>query len=116
MKALLAVAVLMLTSIAWSYEIVENPDRKVSVGINFIRHSLSGDYNSNELNFKLLDAGSMTQNDFLADLRVPVSSVFTFSLGGGFSKQTLGLSIFAADEQWDMSGYKLNFGVRAYFP
>lgn len=114
MKLKIALAIVLMAELAQAYEIKENPDRKISIGFNFDRYSLKGDYEL--LNLKLPDFGNLTQNNFRGDLRIPMASFLTFSIGGGDTTQDLGLGVIDKDERWKMKGYNLNAGVRLYLP
>lgn len=114
MKGVLLAALLLLPTTLSAYEVPDNPDRKISIGVNYDRYDLGGDYELGA--FKATDAGTLIQNNFRADIRLPLSSFFTLSVGGGYSTQSLGLFIVHRDERWNMKGYNLNAGLRLYIP
>jgi len=103
-----------MIDIGSTYEIKENPDRRISFGFTFDRFSMGGNYEY--LSFKIPEAGTSIQNDFKADLRVPVASFLTLSVGGGYSTQSLGLAFLNKDERWKMEGYNMSVGFRVFFP
>lgn len=96
---------------AKAYEVERNPDRRISFGLSYIR-----DTQRSELRFgslRLSDFSKQTGNSVLLDVKVPLSSYFTFRLLGGFSNATN--DIFTGEEvKW--SGHHIGLGIRLYLP
>ena len=113
-KVMLILGMVLCARVGFAYEIKGNPDMRPSIGFNFDRTDQSGDYESHILKFT--DAGTLVQNNFRGDIRLPITSFLTFSVGGGYSTTTLGLSIITPDERWRMKGYNLSAGFRIFIP
>ena len=84
----LAVAVVVLgCGLARAYEIDDNPERLISVGLNYSGSFLRGNEYSTFVgvpNFVLKDYDLTSQsNQGMIDIRVPVSPNLTLSAGGG---------------------------------
>ena len=93
------------------YEIADNPDRRISFGFNFDHTKSGSDYSWSSRTIK--DFTKSKSNSWLLDVKVPMSSMFTFGLRGGmFSGNTDSF----ASERLESSGYNIGFGVRWYVP
>lgn len=114
MKKMIISVIVGLVGVCHGYEVPQNPDRKISFGVTYNRDDMSGDYGSKYISLK--NAGNLTMNNVMVDARVPLSSWFTFTLGGGYRKTALGLGILDTDERWNMGGYSLSVGARFYLP
>ena len=115
-KVVLAALMVLVPAVGMAYEIEKNPDRRMSFGINFDRFDMGGDYENDTPKIKIADAGTWKQNIIKADVRVPVTSFMTLSLGGGYVMTDAGWAIVTKDERWKMKGYNINAGVRFYIP
>jgi hypothetical protein len=114
MKILMSLFVILgLIGSVKAYEIKENPDQRISFGLNYFRNSVTGDYESPL--FKVSDAGELTSNHIVADIRIPLTSFLTFSVGGGYSMDKMRIT-FVSNDKYDMKGYNLNAGIRLYLP
>ena len=113
MKTVTVVMMLMLGMLAKvaAYEVEGNPDRKISIGLNYDRTHLNSEYGFRTT--KISDFTKVNGNSFLADVKLPLSSLFTFQLRGGYTTQSN--DIFTG-ETVDYSGYDIGFGVRLYLP
>ena len=105
---------MLLTNVSFAYEIQNNPDKRMSIGISYNRNHLNGDYELKSIS--LSDYGTLIQNTYGGDLRFPIASFLTFSVGGGYTTTSLGLGVLDKDERWNMKGYNLNAGIRVYIP
>lgn len=115
MRILLMVGMMLLgTCAAWAYEIPENPDQRPSLGFNYERYDLKGDYTLNSLKFS--DAGLWKQNNLKGDFRIPVASFLTLNIGGGYTLGEASWFILSKDERYALNGYNINAGFRLYFP
>src|SRR3990167_3255045 len=65
-----------------AYEIEGNPDRKMSIGLNYDRSGATSEYKFGTL--KISDFTKGTQDQFLVDVKFPISSFFTFGIRGGY--------------------------------
>ena len=113
MKALILSITLLTASIgiANAYEIEGNPDRKISFGFNYDYQKSNSEYSFRTL--KIDDFTKVSQNSFLLDARVPLSSLFTFSIRGGYFLSTN--DIFT-NEKVEYKGFDVGFGLRVYIP
>lgn len=112
-----------------TYAIDGNPDKYMSAGINYYRHDLKGSFKESTQvsNFNITDGPQWKTNDIVFDLKIPVTSNLTCSLGGGYSKldiigrdttiMNIGGSLFELNvpTTQEFSGYNLNVGARYYF-
>lgn len=114
MNLIVVLAVLCLSGVARAYEIPGNPDQRPSLGFNYERYDLKGDYTLN--NLKIGDAGLWKQNNMKADFRIPLATFFTIMIGGGYTMGEASWFIVSKDERYALNGYNLNAGFRLYFP
>lgn len=111
-KTLIAMMVMVgLVNLVGAYEIEGNPDRKLSIGLNYDHTGQNSEYTYRT--FKTSDFTKVSGNSFLADIRIPLASIFTLSVRGGYSTQTN--DIFTG-EKIEYSGYDVGVGVRFYIP
>ena len=115
MKKLVMLALLLGTTSAYAYQIQGNPDWKPSLGLTYSRTALKGDYNAPTFRTVIKDAADNTINNYVADIRLPLSTFLTFNIGGGYTSQNMRLSAFDPKESWEMNGYNLSVGARIYF-
>ena len=108
---IMALMLLGLAGQAVAYEVAGNPDRKISFGLNYDRIGTSSEWTFGS--FKISDFTKVTQNQFLADVKIPVSSVFTFQMRGGYLN--IENNIFTG-ERVKSDGYDFGVGVRFYLP
>jgi hypothetical protein len=108
--AMIAFMVLCAGSLK-AYEIPENPDRKISFGLNYDRTSMNSEYTFGS--FKVSDFTKLTQDQFILDARIPLSSIFTLGLRGGYLSTKN--DIFTG-EKTTATGYDIGFGLRFYIP
>lgn len=96
-----------------AYEFKKNPDRRPSIGFLYSHNSYYGDYST----FWQLarNAGDLIGYSYLADLRVPVSSVLTITIGGGWIGQVWDSSV-GHHHRWELEGHNYSLGARVYFP
>ena len=87
-----------MTGIAGAYEVEGNPDRKISFGFNYDRYDAPDD--SLGKNF------GHTFEDIRADVRVPVFTFLTLSVGAGVWN----------DARLNLNGYNTSAGFRVYIP
>ena len=113
MKIAIAILATFLVagSLSWAYEIKANPDRRISIGLNYDRDSSTSDYKFGV--FKISDFAKRTGNTFLADIKIPMSPFFTFQIRGGYGESTVNSFI---NETIDSKGYDVGFGFRLYLP
>lgn len=112
MKWIAVVVLALMAQIVGAYEIPSNPDRFMSLGFNFGYSTQGGDYNWTTYHLKEL--GNFDQRSYIADLRIPLASWLTWTVGGGYLQTDLGLGIVSKQERWNMNGYALQTGVRLY--
>ena len=115
-RAILAGLLLIGIGRAWAYEIPENPDKRISFGFNFDRYDMKGDYDLGARPTFGKDFGTLIQQHFKGDVRIPVFSFLTLSAGGGYSTTAMGLGLISNDERWNLHGYSVNAGFRIYIP
>ncbi len=111
MKTAIAVLVLLCATTVNAYEIQENPDRKISFGLNYGRWFDGSEYKFGGI--KISDFSKTNGNNFIGDVRIPMSSLFTFQIRGGYSDYA---TTTFANENIDHKGYDFGFGVRLYLP
>ena len=111
MKIMTIALMLGLMGQAAAYEVEGNPDRKISFGLNYDRIGTSSEWTFGS--FKISDFTKETLNRFMADVRIPVSSVFTFQVRGGYLN--INNEIFTG-ERVKSDGYDFGIGVRFYLP
>lgn len=109
---LMLIAALLLVGLAfdaYAYEVQDNPDRRISIGLNYDRTSLNGEYKFAGTTIK--DFSDNIQNAFIADLRLPISGFCTLNVHGGYlnMKNTL-----FTNEEVSSGGYDVGAGVRFY--
>lgn len=110
MKTMIVTLVcLMMVVMAQAYEIRENPDRKISFGLNYDRSWDSSEWKFGA--FKISDFTKVTSNQVIADMKIPLSSILTFQLRGGYLNSDN--DIFTG-ENVKSSGYDIGFGIRFY--
>ena len=111
-KMMMALALMLsLARLAAAYEIEGNPDRKISFGLNYDRAWSSSEWTFKP--FKISDFTKTTQNQFLVDVKIPVSSVFTFQMRGGYLNADN--DVFTG-ERIKSDGYDFGVGVQFYLP
>ena len=110
-KAIIAMLVMVVGMVAnvMAYEIRENPDRKISFGFNYDHVGTNSEYKFGSI--KISDFTNAKSDSFLLDMKVPLSSMFTFGIRGGYL--TGNNSIFTG-EQVDSTGYNIGVGIRFY--
>lgn len=108
-KVLMLIAFVSLTSAVHAYDVPGNPDRKMSIGLNYDRENLNSEYSF--MAAKISDFTKVGSNSFMADIRVPISSIFTFSVRGGYVSSTNELF---TSEKVEYSGYDIGVGVRFF--
>lgn len=114
----LTVALLLLAGPSFAYEIEGNPDRKLSVGVEYVGTYLKGDVGTMTLPASPRYDTKEDTHDFMADIRVPVNAALTLNAGIGYATKKI--------EGWDADGYlypinndlkgpRLKVGARFYF-
>ena len=115
-RAMMVVMLMGMAGVAGAYEIKGNPDSKMSIGFNYDKSDMKGDYDwSGRPNFGN-DFGNLTQVNYKGDIKVPVFSFMTLSAGGGYSATSLGLGLLDKDERWNFQGYNFSAGIRFFIP
>lgn len=99
------------SSVAKAYEVVGNPDRRISFGLNYDRSSENSEYKF--MGSNIPDFTKVSGDSFLMDVRLPLSSFFTFSVRGGFLKSKN--EVFTGEEI-EYNGYDVGAGIRLYLP
>ena len=116
---LIAGWLMMLPKSGIAYEIDGNPDRKMSIGLGYSHVHLGGDFTTGSGAFSFPDSQKLNENFFNADLRLPLNSILTFTVGGGYitSSSDFATTKFTGINQTsDVTGYSIGFGFRAYLP
>ena len=94
-----------------AYEIKENPDRKISFGLNYDRTAMNSEYTFGV--FKVSDFTKVSQDQIILDVRIPIAPSFTFGIRGGYLSTKN--DIFTG-EKTTATGYDIGFGLRFYLP
>ena len=112
MKLALAVGLLLgMASMVSAYEVEGNPDRRISFGVHFDHGWNYSEYGYGS--FKIPDFSKARTNAFQLDTRIPLNSIFTFSIRGGFANTS---SESYLNENVDTSDKSFGFSFRAYLP
>lgn len=108
---LAALAIIAVNIPAWAYEIQANPDRRISIGLNYDHQHTAGDYEF--AGGKIDDFNKLSANSFLADVKIPVSGFCTLQVRGGYVNAN---SDLFTGEEVNSDGYDVGAGVRFYLP
>jgi len=111
MKKIIVLMMLGILSPAMAYDIRGNPDRRPSLGFNYINSVDKSEYMFGD--FRIADFSKQTGNTVLLDARIPLSRFFTLTLRGGLSRSDN--DIFTG-EKVEWSGHNIGFGIRLYLP
>lgn len=115
MKIMNVVSVLSLIalfgSIGNAYEIEGNPDRRMSIGLNYDRFSTTTEYTFGAT--KIEDFTDTGENFFNADLRIPTTRFLTLMARAGYHNST---NDTFAREKVKGSGYSFGVGARFFLP
>lgn len=97
-----------------AYEVKGNPDRKMSIGVNYNYFSMGGDTYDKVV--KLENIVNYRGDSISGDVRIPISSMLTFTVGGSLLSSLSTYEHPTSYSQWDMNGYNLSIGFRVYIP
>lgn len=117
MKTILVAASLLCASLAVAREIEGNPDRKISVGLEYTGTFLKGDREYPQIAFPKQDIKD-DQHAVLADLRLPVNVSLTLIGGVGYvvtKREGWDSDILLFKEEDRLSGPRVKLGARFYF-
>src|SRR3990167_6470666 len=128
MKNTLVLALLLASTVAWSYEIKENPDRVISVGVNYTGTFLDGTGTFEPVpGWFFNEQKDLKDNTHagVVDLRIPVTPNLTLNTAAGYvsrSVERIDASLCCGDTAAigarltdEFSGPTINVGARYYF-
>lgn len=113
-SATLVLFVLVITqpwNWAYAYEIYNNPDRKISIGVGYDHAEGTTDYTFRAFH---MNGFSKQRGDSLGlDFRAPMTSFFTLVLRGSAYKNR---SDLFTTERLEQNGYTAGIGFRIFIP
>ena len=111
MKKIAMMVAMAMLPLQWcmAYDVVGNPDRKVSFGFNYDHVGTSSEYSF--LGSRISDFTKIASNSFMGDVKIPMSPMVTFQLRGSYLNSEN--SIFTG-ERIETTGYDIGIGIRFY--
>lgn len=113
MKKIIMLLLFVTPSLSHAWEVPKNPDRFPSLGLTYTGVSETGDYNIQGYKQDV----ETTNRSLIADLRLPLATSFTLSIGvGGTHSEVLGKENFNFyGSKTDTSGGLFTISGRFYF-